>query len=169
MAGIPTQSLHRLLTADYSLLVRIQRKSICEPAYFPARTYGRWSCSLKAAISVFCYRPANRDVLIYFVGHRIGPMGTILVLETHYQSFKLPNTCTMESMPKWPVTDAVLVVVALTSFLLLFNRQHKPKLALPGPKGLFFIGNTFQIPKDRQWLLFDKWIHRYGSFTSIVT
>lgn len=32
----------------------------------------------------------------------------------------------------------------------------------PGPPGLPFVGNAYQIPQDRQWLKFDEWIKQYG-------
>ncbi|EKM56447.1 uncharacterized protein PHACADRAFT_92801 [Phanerochaete carnosa HHB-10118-sp] len=33
----------------------------------------------------------------------------------------------------------------------------------PGPPGPPFVGNTYQIPRDRQWLKFDEWIKHYGA------
>lgn len=32
----------------------------------------------------------------------------------------------------------------------------------PGPEGLPFFGNEFQIPQDKQWLRFHEWRQQYG-------
>lgn len=34
----------------------------------------------------------------------------------------------------------------------------------PGPAGLPFVGNAYQIPRDRQWLKFNEWIKCYGEW-----
>lgn len=33
----------------------------------------------------------------------------------------------------------------------------------PGPRGLPFVGNAYQIPPDHQWLKFDQWVAEYGT------
>ena len=37
----------------------------------------------------------------------------------------------------------------------------------PGPPGIWFFGNAYQIPSDRQWLQFDDWTRTYGKFCSM--
>ncbi|GJE93712.1 cytochrome P450 [Phanerochaete sordida] len=37
----------------------------------------------------------------------------------------------------------------------------------PGPPGLPFVGNAYQIPHDRQWLKFDEWTKQYGDIVQI--
>ena len=41
-----------------------------------------------------------------------------------------------------------------------------PESLPPGPRGLPLIGNELQIPRDKQWLCFDKWRKQYGNSES---
>ena len=52
---------------------------------------------------------------------------------------------------------ACLIVLVVFWNRVLTNRRFRP----PGPRGLPFIGNTFQL-SGRTWLLFDKWKQEYG-------
>ncbi|KAI0701989.1 cytochrome P450 [Cytidiella melzeri] len=69
------------------------------------------------------------------------------------------------------VTEYDWVLLILLSYLLVkfvVNRSNAGPLhsatrsSPPGPRGLPFVGNAFQIPVDRQWLKFDQWIREYG-------
>lgn len=58
--------------------------------------------------------------------------------------------------------DAFLFAV----FLVLVARKLFPKSAVsspPGPTGYPLIGSSQDIPADRQWVQFDKWIRAYGT------
>jgi len=54
-----------------------------------------------------------------------------------------------------------LLTVSTVIFLVTCWRR-KPNLYPPGPRGLFWLGNSLQIPKDQQWLTFSKWAEEYG-------
>ncbi|KAF9267037.1 cytochrome P450 [Marasmius fiardii PR-910] len=59
---------------------------------------------------------------------------------------------------------ALFVVILIpigTSYLLL--RRSRLKVPYPpGPKGLPFVGNLFQIPLSKQWVKFFEWAKEYG-------
>ena len=35
----------------------------------------------------------------------------------------------------------------------------------PGPKGYPLIGNLFDVPKDKPWVVYDKWRKTYGKIS----
>ncbi|KAG7085476.1 hypothetical protein E1B28_003038 [Marasmius oreades] len=59
------------------------------------------------------------------------------------------------------ITLFVAVVSIVASYLLLRTSKLKAPYP-PGPKGLPFLGNIFQIPGSRQWLKFSEWAKEYG-------
>ncbi|KAF5336531.1 hypothetical protein D9611_006546 [Ephemerocybe angulata] len=65
------------------------------------------------------------------------------------------------------VSTAATALVILLGYLLFvhWQRQHSARRP-PGPRGLPLIGNAFQIPKDKQWLVWDKWRRKYGDLVS---
>ena len=61
--------------------------------------------------------------------------------------------------------SVVLLSFALYYFVSVFRRSKLP----PGPRGLPFFGNEFQIPKSKQWLYFDGLRKQYGmNLTSVL-
>ncbi|GLB42628.1 putative cytochrome p450 [Lyophyllum shimeji] len=53
-----------------------------------------------------------------------------------------------------------LLLLLVTIFL---KRRNSAKVIHnPGPPGLPIVGNAFQIPKDKQWLVWDGWKDLYG-------
>ena len=56
------------------------------------------------------------------------------------------------------IAAALLLIVLLWAF---FRRGPSPP---PGPLGFPFVGVAWQIPQDKQWLKFDDWIRRFGTF-----
>lgn len=59
------------------------------------------------------------------------------------------------------------LLLTVFAYLLLRVVRRKTRLSSPpGPPGLPFVGNAYQIPSDRQWLKFDEWIKEYGTFPS---
>lgn len=59
-------------------------------------------------------------------------------------------------------TIVLLASTILLSFLLQYHYQTTQTLRIPGPAGYPIIGNALQIPKDRQWLIFEQWRKLYG-------
>ena len=55
-----------------------------------------------------------------------------------------------------------LLLTLLVYILAKLVRKRTRGPSPPGPQGLPFIGNAYQIPADRQWLKFDEWIREYG-------
>ena len=61
-------------------------------------------------------------------------------------------------------TAAALFVGYILLRRLNKSRSGNPKnLPLPpGPKGYPLIGNLFDMPKDKPWLVYDEWRKTYG-------
>ncbi|PSR97714.1 hypothetical protein PHLCEN_2v4272 [Hermanssonia centrifuga] len=62
--------------------------------------------------------------------------------------------------PSWMVIGFAVIVSGL-----LFAKQDKSKQAPlpPGPKAWPIVGNTFQLPKEYEWLTYQEWSRKYGS------
>ena len=54
---------------------------------------------------------------------------------------------------------ALCVVVALA--VSVFFRQRRRSLP-PGPRGVPVLGNVFDVPKEFEWLAYDRWSREYG-------
>ncbi|KAH8101934.1 cytochrome P450 [Cristinia sonorae] len=63
--------------------------------------------------------------------------------------------------------DLLFFTVFLWICLKLLRRSGS-KRTPPGPVGLPYIGHTWHIPKDRQWLKFNEWIREYGHVVRIT-
>ncbi|KAJ7322934.1 cytochrome P450 [Mycena albidolilacea] len=63
------------------------------------------------------------------------------------------------------------ILVLCLSFLIIGWARRTRKLGVhpPGPRGLPFLGNTLQIPRDRQWLKWAEWKAQYGSVSILGT
>ncbi|KAJ7928145.1 cytochrome P450 [Mycena leptocephala] len=59
-------------------------------------------------------------------------------------------------------------VLCLLFLIIGLARRTRRRVAYPpGPRGLPLIGNTLQIPKDRQWLKWAEWKAQYGDVIEI--
>ena len=60
----------------------------------------------------------------------------------------------------------LLVVVALLGLWATSARKSRSnpnQLPLPpGPKGYPVVGNLFEMPREKVWLLYDRWHQSYG-------
>ncbi|KAG7096665.1 hypothetical protein E1B28_004080 [Marasmius oreades] len=57
--------------------------------------------------------------------------------------------------------------LAIIRKLLLNTRREKRPLP-PGPRGLPFIGNVFDMPSEKEWLTFAQWGDTYGDISSVT-
>ncbi|KAH9925322.1 cytochrome P450 [Fomitopsis serialis] len=56
-----------------------------------------------------------------------------------------------------------LIALCLISILVYtFSRNRRQSSTPPGPRGLPFLGNALQIPKECSWLAFAEWAKIYG-------
>ena len=67
--------------------------------------------------------------------------------------------------------DWILILVALAA-LAIVHAQRNSKNLPPGPKGLPLIGNVLQMPRNKEWLVYNEWAKKFGalefvSFTEI--
>lgn len=62
----------------------------------------------------------------------------------------------------------VLLIVLFIIFASRVLRRHIHRRIPPGPPGSWLVGNTYQIPTDKQWLKFDEWINKYGELSHYV-
>lgn len=63
--------------------------------------------------------------------------------------------------------DLVYSIAGLCVLLILWYYLRKTKTSKlplpPGPKGLPIIGNLFDVPSDKPWLVYDEWFRKYGT------
>ena len=79
---------------------------------------------------------------------------------------------TMPFEYKFGILDVVVTALVIYQLITLppllrkklRERATRDASTPPGPPGRFLIGNAYQIPADRQWLKFDKWISQYGEY-----
>ena len=65
------------------------------------------------------------------------------------------------------LTTAQLYLFAGATLLGLWatsarKSQSNPNQLPPGPKGYPVVGNLFDMPKEKWWLLYDRWHRSYG-------
>lgn len=76
---------------------------------------------------------------------------------------------TMDSNYGAYMPSLIVVLISAAFSLIVTQRTHRsPSSTLrdpPGPKGIPFFGNEFQIPQDKQWLRFHEWSQKYGAIS----
>jgi hypothetical protein len=65
------------------------------------------------------------------------------------------------------LADNKVVAVALGglsffSILFVYRKTYSSAALPPGPPPLPFVGNVFQVPKERPWLKYAEWTEQYG-------
>ena len=58
---------------------------------------------------------------------------------------------------------ADIACACLTVYILSALSTSNNRLYPPGPPGWPIVGNAFQLPINKHWLLFDKWTQDYGT------
>lgn len=60
-----------------------------------------------------------------------------------------------------------MVLGGMVTAVVLWNASRRSGFNIlplpPGPKGLPIIGNLFDIPQGRAWLIYDDWFKLYGT------
>lgn len=74
----------------------------------------------------------------------------------------------------FPVTldsYACLSVVFLGGLLFLARKlKQRSKLPYPpSPKGLFLLGNIFDVPVNREWVTYADWSRQFGAPTNFLS
>ena len=56
-----------------------------------------------------------------------------------------------------------LLIVVVGCLAICFVQGARKRLSLPpGPKGLPFVGNMFDIPRKKAWLRYMEWAEHYS-------
>ncbi|KDR79209.1 hypothetical protein GALMADRAFT_137092 [Galerina marginata CBS 339.88] len=64
--------------------------------------------------------------------------------------------------PLYAIVLSVIVCVTIRRTAVARRRNLNGLPLPPGPKGLPFIGNLFDMPIDKPWLVYDEWFKVYG-------
>lgn len=60
-------------------------------------------------------------------------------------------------------SDLTVIGLAAVSLAILWYVNNKPKLQLPpGPRPLPLVGNVFQVPKEKDYVVYSEWAKQYG-------
>lgn len=63
------------------------------------------------------------------------------------------------ALSQWLALGTIVIVFGA----ILIPRRRAPRRPYPpGPKGLPLLGNAFQMPVDRRWLVYRDWAKKYG-------
>ncbi|KAI0784096.1 cytochrome P450 [Abortiporus biennis] len=66
------------------------------------------------------------------------------------------------------ILDSIsLLGLSLVLFYIFRKSRRGVSTTPPGPSGHLLVGNTYQIPHDKQWLKFDEWYREYGDIVQI--
>lgn len=57
--------------------------------------------------------------------------------------------------------DWILTFIALAATWIVHTRQRRMALP-PGPPSLPIIGNVLQLPREKEWLVYNEWAKIYG-------
>jgi len=65
--------------------------------------------------------------------------------------------------PYWAFALSSLALILVTNFLNVAKRNPRRLPLPPGPKGYPIIGNIFDAPTDKPWLVYNEWAKIYGA------
>ncbi|KAF7343718.1 Cytochrome P450 [Mycena sanguinolenta] len=68
--------------------------------------------------------------------------------------------------PPFPLLLIVGVGIVLSFLIHMFQRRRAP--FPPGPPGIPFIGNLFQLPQEQPWLTYASWAKHYGDIVHLT-
>lgn len=57
------------------------------------------------------------------------------------------------------------LLIAATVYSIFFNNTNKLPYP-PGPKGIPFLGNALDLPREKEWETYSDWARKYGRVTS---
>lgn len=60
----------------------------------------------------------------------------------------------------WFATAVIASAIAFIVFSIV-KKRHQSRLP-PGPKGVPFLGNIYDVPAKEQWLTYARWSKEYG-------
>lgn len=58
--------------------------------------------------------------------------------------------------------------LAILGFLVFLTRRRSRYRFPPGPRGLPFWGNVFDLPEEEKWLTYLQWSHAYGESDDFI-
>lgn len=58
----------------------------------------------------------------------------------------------------------LMVAFVLATTALVVRRRARRMRLPPGPDGWPVIGSAHKLPKEREWLAYQEWSSRYGTF-----
>jgi len=67
--------------------------------------------------------------------------------------------------PYWAFALSSLALILVTNFVNVAKRNPRRLPLPPGPKGYPIIGNIFDAPTDKPWLVYNDWAKTYGAGT----
>lgn len=73
---------------------------------------------------------------------------------------------TMEKLALSSTTFPLLLLAGVAAYFVLRSKSsqvHYP----PGPRGLPLIGNSFDLPREKEWVTYSKWAKEYGQIVSV--
>ena len=77
---------------------------------------------------------------------------------------------TISMIKSWDITNILFAILGITLGLYLAHRLRvRRSLPLPpGPKGVPFLGNLYNMPTVKPWLTYKEWARSYGTSSRVT-